>query len=123
MFASVIAAPHMAQFLYDGRIEVQAVLLLPLAVRIVVAASGVGAAAVLKVSGKGRAMVAARVGWALFGLPIVLLLLANFGLVGAAWGSVTQNAIYSVILWIGITRHGTTNRNVRQPPATSPRQR
>jgi O-antigen/teichoic acid export membrane protein len=113
MFISVIAAPHMAQFLYDGMIEVQAILLLPLAVRIVVAASGVGAAAVLKVSGQGRAMVAARVGWALIGLPVVLLLLANFGLIGAAWGSVLQNAVYSVILWIGINR--TSNRNIRDP--------
>lgn len=97
----VVVSPALSDLLYGGSIALERTLVLPLGARIIFSAGSVGIVALLKAQKQGRAIVVARIGWGVIGLPVVLILSALGGLVWAAWGFALQSACYTVLAWLG----------------------
>jgi N-acetylglucosaminyldiphosphoundecaprenol N-acetyl-beta-D-mannosaminyltransferase len=109
----LIAAPFLVPVLYGSGFEAQTALLFPLALQMVVGAMAMGPILLLKARMTGGPLATTRIVTTVIGVPLVLVVAANAGLVAAAWAMLVQATIYVLVVWRAAAK---TVRLVRGKP-------
>jgi N-acetylglucosaminyldiphosphoundecaprenol N-acetyl-beta-D-mannosaminyltransferase len=99
-----IAAPLLFPILYGSSFVAHPALLVPLALGMVVGALSIGPILLLKARMTGGPLATTRIAATVIGVPIVLVVAANAGLVAAAWAMLAQATLYVLLVWRGVAK-------------------
>jgi N-acetylglucosaminyldiphosphoundecaprenol N-acetyl-beta-D-mannosaminyltransferase len=111
--ALFIAAPLLFPILYGSGFDAQPALLVPLALQMAVGALAMGPILLLKARMTGGPLATTRIVATVIGVPLVLVVAANEGLVAAAWAMLAQATIYVLLVWRAAAK---TVRLAREEP-------
>lgn len=103
--AAIIAAePVLRQLLYAGAIDVPLVLLVPIALQAVFAATAATFTAVAKARRRAGLIARSRLSSAVVGVAVTMLATIVYGVQGAAWAATGQMALYTAEIAMRVLR-------------------
>lgn len=105
--AAIIAAePVLQQLLYAGAIDVPLLLLVPIALQAVLAATAAAFTAVAKARRRAGLIARSRLSSAIVGVAVTVLATTAYGVQGAAWAAAGQMALYTAEIAMRVLRDG-----------------